>query len=213
MKANQLFRKILCTAAAMIVFVSAAMAQVSKDSLFKIMTKEVCADISAKDFTGKSMDEIQMELGLAFLPVLGKYNNELKEIYGEDAMGKDGMEKVGEELGMRMVMECPAFLKMMASNEEVLKQSKKDNGITTAVSGTLVRIVPGEFTHLLVKDNNGKLVKIWWMESFEGSEKLTSSPQKWLNKKVMVSYVEQESYSAALKKYTKAKIASGIEKK
>jgi hypothetical protein len=190
--------------------VAAGKAQVTKDSLLKAMSKEVCEDVMKKDFTGKNADEIQMEIGMSFIPVMGKYEKELKAVYGDVVAGTDGIEKVGEDLGMRLVLECPAFLKLMASNPGMV--NKTEPVVINTINGTLVKVVPGEFTHLLIKDNKGKMMKIWWMESFDGSGELTRNPQSWINKKVTVSYTEKELYSAGTKKYNTVKIAAGIEK-
>jgi hypothetical protein len=189
---------------------AAGKAQLTKDSLLKAMSKDVCEDMAKKDFKGKNAEEIQMEIGLSFLPVMGKYTRELREIYGEIMDGTEGMEKAGEDLGMRLVLECPAFLQIMTGNPGIINKAA---GIAEkTMTGTLIRVVPGEFTHLLVKDNKGKLVKIWWMAPFAGSAELTGNPQSWLNKKVTVSYDERESYNAGTKKYTTIKTAAGIEK-
>jgi hypothetical protein len=190
--------------------VATGKAQITKDSLLKAMSKEVCEDVVKKDFKDKTADEIQMQIGLSFIPVMGKYEKELKAVYGDVMAGTDGMEKVGEDLGMRLVLECPAFLQIMASNPGIVKKTEQVAGNT--ITGTLVKIVPGEFTYLLIKDNKGKQVKIWWMGAFDGSDELSRNPQSWVSKKVIVSYTEKELYSAGLKKYNTIKIAAGIEK-
>ncbi len=204
------FRAAICLTVFLFCAAAAGNAQVTKDSLLKAMSREVCEDMAKKDFNGKNTDEIQLEIGMSFIPVMGKYEKELKEVYGDAMAGTDGIEKVGEELGMRLVLECPAFLRIMAGNSEVVK--KNGTVPVKTLSGTLMRLVPGEFTHLLVKDNQGRQVKIWWMEAFEGSAALTSNAQSWISKKVTVSYTEKESYSAASKKYNTIKIVTAIEK-
>lgn len=188
-------------------------AQNSKDSLMKLVTKDVCDELSTKNLSGKNMDEMQMEIGLAFMPALMKHKEALEKEIGGDVTGKDGMEKMGQEIGMRLVTECPAFLKLMSSMDPSA-MGKPDVIRTTvgsaSIKGTLVKVVPGELTHLLVKDSKGKTVKIWWMDYFDGSDDMADNPQKIINKKVTVDYTEKEVYSAALKQYIKIKVATGI---
>jgi hypothetical protein len=192
-----------------------AKAQKAKDSLMKLVSKEVCEEISAKDLTGKTMDDMQMELSMAFMPVLMRHKDALEKELGVGVISKEGMEKLGQEIGMGLVLECPAFMKVMsASMESGNKPSGKTAPFSDApessIGGTLVKLVPGELTHLLLKDTKGKLVKIWWMDHFEGADDMIDQPQRMLNKKVNIRYTEKEVYSAALKQYVKIKIATGI---
>lgn len=204
---------IVCTA--FLLFYSALSAQVSKDSLIKLMAKETCVEISKKDLSNKTMDELELELGLAMMPIVVKYQDQLKT-NGYDMEDQQAMEGMGREVGMQLAKDCPAFLKMFVNNPAALKDALgKDNDkpavLPSNVFGTLVKIVGGDFSYIQVKDGSGKIEKLWWMEYFEGSNKLIQEPAKYLNKTVKVSYVEKEVYNATLKDYVKVKIITGIE--
>ena len=191
----------------------AAQAQMPKDSLMKIMAKETCTEISKKDLAGKSMDELEMELGLAMLPVVAKYQEELKTIFGFDMEDPKSMEGMGREVGMQLAKDCPAFLKMFMSNPEAMKEiTGKDKNVpaVSIINGTLLKVVNGDFTYIQVKDGSGKIEKLWWMEYFEGSNKLINELDKQLNKPVRVSYIEKEIYNSTLKDYMKLKIITGM---
>lgn len=188
-------------------------AQNSKDSLMKLVTQDVCNELSTKDLTGKNMDELQMEIGMSFMPVLMKHKDALEKELGGDVTDKASMEKLAQSIGMRLFTECPAFLKIMSNIdpstlEKPAKMSVVVGGAT--ITGTLLKVVPGELTHLLVKDNSGKTVKIWWMDYFTGSDEMADNPLKMVNKKVTVNYTEKEVYNVALKQYIKIKVATGI---
>lgn len=194
-------------------------APVSKDSLMKLMAKETCEEIAKKDLSNKTMEELEMELGLAMMPVVLKYQEALKTS-GYDMEDQQGMMNMGKEVGMQLAKDCPAFLKMFVNNPGVLKEAldkketigkEKMEVLPANVFGTLVKIVPGDISHIQVKDGTGKIQKLWWMEYFEGSNKLISEPAKFLNKTVQVSYVEKEIYNSTLKDYVKVKIITGIE--
>ena len=192
----------------------AAQAQMPKDSLMKIMAKETCTEISKKDLAGKSMDELEMELGLAMLPVVAKYQEELKTIFGFDMEDPKSMEGMGREVGMQLAKDCPAFLKMFMSNPEAMKEiTGKDKNVpaVSIINGTLLKVVNGDFTYIQVKDGSGKIEKLWWMEYFEGSNKLINELDKQLNKPVRVSYIEKEIYNSTLKDYMKLKIITGMD--
>ena len=61
-----------------------------------------------------------------------------------------------------------------------------------------------------VKNADGKIEKIWWMEYFEGANNLLSGKIK-INKTISVHYVEREIYNGRLKDYVKIKVATGVE--
>lgn len=206
-------KKYLVFAVCFLLISVAAHAQMSKDSLMKIMAKETCAEISKKDLAGKSMDELEMELGLAMLPVVAKYQEELKTIFGFDMEDPKSMEGMGREVGMQLAKDCPAFLKMFMSNPEAMKEiTGKDKNVpaVSIINGTLLKVVNGDFTYIQVKDGSGKIEKLWWMEYFEGSNKLINELDKQLNKPVRVSYIEKEIYNSTLKDYMKLKIITGM---
>jgi len=210
-KNNNVIRTLL--AMALLVTVATSQAQAPKDSLMKLVTKEVCVELTSKTFTAKSMDELQMEVGLAFMPVLMRHKDALEKELGADLNNEEGMTKLGQDIGMRLVTECPAFLKIMSSMD--VKAMNKSSKVSApdaegSITGTLLKVVPGEISHLLVKDAKGKQVKIWWMDYFEGSDDMADNPQKVMNKKVTVEYAEKEVYSAALKQYVKIKVATSI---
>jgi len=189
-------------------------AQASKDSLLKLIVKETCTDISGKDFSGKSMEEIEMELGLAMMPIMVKYQEELQTAYGTGIEDQAGMEKMGMEVGLQLAKDCPAFLKMFAGNPAVIKDRAGKNNAAVelkTVNGTLLKIVHGDFTYIQVKDASGKIEKLWWMEYFEGSGRLITNAGDMLNKEVKVKYSEKEIYNATLKEYIKIKVIAGLE--
>lgn len=208
---------IICTV--FLFLFSAVSAQVSKDSLIKLMAKETCVEISKKDLSNKTMDELELELGLAMMPIVVKYQDELKS-NGYEMEDQQAMEGMGKDVGMQLAKDCPAFLKMFVNNPGALKDAlgktvdkngKEALPVRHTVSGTLIRIVPGDFSYIQVKDGSGKMEKLWWMEYFEGSERLSNEPAKYLNKKILVSYQEKEVYNSTLKEYVKVKIIAGIE--
>ncbi len=179
-------------------------AQVKKDSLLKVMGTEVCAELTKKDLAKLKKDELEMQVGLAFIPSITKYEAELKAVYGEN-MELDGlMEKVSEDLALRLMTDCPTFLTAIAGNSNIKAGESQTVNMMNAV---LVKLVPGEFTHLLVKDNKGRVQKLWWMDYFEGADGFVATP----NKKMKISYVARQVYNARLKIYSDILVITAIE--
>ena len=188
-----------------------AQSQKAKDSLMKIMVAEACEEMKKKDFSSMKKDDLEMEIGLAVIPVFTNHASELKDILDLDITDPENMKEFGEMLGMKLVMECPDFMRVVSGSktfqDEIIKSGSEKKSLS--ISGTLVKIVPGEMTHFLIKDKQGKTQKIWWMEYFDGADKLNDV--KNINKAIIVKYKETEIYNAAIKDYIKIKIAAGIE--
>ena len=129
---------------------------------------------------------------------------EIKEIYGADAFEDNTMEKIGEDLGILMASDCPAFLKLVANNMK--DEGQKDKELTA----TFLKITHGDFSYFEVKTSSGKIEKIYWFEFFEGSNEIVENIAKYTNKKVEITYFEKEVYKASLKDYVKIKVVKSI---
>jgi len=49
------------------------------------------------------------------------------------------------------------------------------------------------------------------MEYFDGSTRLITEPQKYLNKPIRIRYVEKEIFNSTLNDYVKIKVITGME--
>ncbi len=184
--------------------------QISKDSLVSLISSETCRTLEAKDFKNKTKDQLEMELGLAMMPQVANYSDEIKKYYGFDGEDMNKLEELGKDVGMKLAVQCPVFLKMFMDNPDALKEYAGSESEARSISGTLIKVVKSDFSYLQVKDENGKMEKIWWMEYFEGSDKLMSDPNKLLNKPVKIKYIEKEMYNATLNEYIKVKVITAL---
>lgn len=204
-------KKILLCFIVVLCFTFSASAQISKDSLLTLVSKETCKLLESKDFKNLSKDELELELGLAMMPNVVTYEKEIKTHYGYDGENFESLESFGKDVGMKLAITCPVFLKMFTDNPDIIKEYGDGAAASSSISGTLVKIVNGDFSYLQVKDKTGKIEKIWWLEYFDGSAPLIADPSKWLDKKITVTYVEKEMYNATLKEYIKVKVITGLE--
>lgn len=198
-----------------------ATAQMTKDSLTKAMALEICKEMEKKDFSKVTAEDLDTEIGLAFMPVFSKYEKDLKEVFElTDMTDQDKMRQIGQEVGQKLAMNCPSFVKIITNLqksskddkvEEIREEVKAPVADDLSLSGTFLKILPGEVSSFQVKAANGKIEKILWLEYFEGAYLLTDSPAKLINKKVSVRYVEKEIYNTVKKSYNKVKVAVGIE--
>ena len=187
-------------------------AQTSKDVVIKQVTKETCDELSKADFSNKSTNEFKLALGLALVKVVAAHQAELKTI-GVSVSEPQSLEKIGNDVGVQLVTTCPSFLAALTENPNTVKELLDNDRASTkgSISGKLVKVVSGDFTHLQIEDLKGKVERVWWLEYFDGSNKLMTDPQGQLNKVIKVDYVEREMFNSTLKDYVKIKVITGIE--
>ncbi len=201
-----LFQLLLLSTCQLVVAQNAA-----KDSIIHLMSGDICEQFKAKGFADKKITDFETELGLMMMPVFNKYDAELKKINPEfDFSNAKMLGSLSEEVGVKLALECPEFLKFISANPSLLGDNSKNRTEQLSLKGVLEKIIPGDFTYLLVKNADGKIEKIWWMEYFEGSNNLLSGKIK-INKPISVHYVEREIYNARLKDYVKIKVATSVE--
>ena len=198
--------------AAVAFFTTTISAQKAKDSLLNLIASEVCTELTKDSASIRNSKDMETQMGMAFLPSLGLHQEALQAYYDIDAAGDGkGFNQLGIDVGMRMTSACPGFMKMIlqktAQEKETVTAPVESEKLST-VSGTLIKVVPGDLTYISMKDDRGKIQKIWWFEYFEGAEKLTPAMN---NKPVKLQYYEKEVYNGLLGEYIKIKIAAGVQ--
>jgi hypothetical protein len=179
----------------------------------KGMAKDACVELSKVDLSKQTPDQFKMTMAMAFISAASKHQSELSTL-GINLGQQVDAQKLGAEIGAQMLGECPAAFMSLVKNPETIKQAAAQQAKTApsgSITGTLRKIVGGDFSYLQVEDANGKIEKLWWMEYFDGSNTLVSSPVTRLNKSVTVKYVEKEVFNSTLGDYVKIKIVTGIE--
>jgi hypothetical protein len=195
-----------------LLFTAPLYSQGTRDDLLKQLAQEACQEIKKTDFSNKSADELKLALGLPLVMVSGRHQGELKAV-GIDMSDSQSARKFGNDVGIYLAQNCPEFVASMMKNPSAvaeIAQNAKTSG-PLSISGTLVKIVNGDFSYLQVEDSKGKIEKLWWMEYFDGSNVLVVSPQNRLNRPIKVNYVEKELFNFTLKDYVKVKVITGID--
>lgn len=123
------FRKLVFTLS-LFAFPILLMSQ-NREALLSKMSDETCACIKETIPKGATPEELQMKIGLCFLPLADKYSKEIKNDLGIDMTKMDGFEKLGETLGMQLSLECPYFLDLlmedMAKEDSFIKEALEDD--------------------------------------------------------------------------------------
>jgi len=205
-------KKLVAVVLCCVAFPASLLAQTSSAPLLKQMAKETCQEMSKTDFTNKSPDELKIALGIPLVAVIARHQAELKDL-GYNFGDPKTAEKLGNDVGFQLVAECPQFMTAIVKSPDSFSQLAKSgkDAAGGSISGTLIKIVGGDFSYLQVEDSRGKVEKLWWMEYFDGSTRLITEPQKYLNKPIRIRYVEKEIFNSTLNDYVKIKVITGME--
>jgi hypothetical protein len=185
---------------------------VAQDDVVRAMAKDVCTELSQADVSTKAWSQIQATLGLAMVKVVAAHQAEITAS-GINMTDPNVLQAFMRRVGAQFPGQCPAFLTELSKNPDIFKQAANAvvNSPGGTISGTLRKIVGGDFSYLQVEDTKGKIEKLWWMEYFQGSKTLLTDPNPRLNKPITVKYTEREVFNSTLGDYVKIKIITGIE--
>ncbi len=197
-----------------------AHAQITKDSLLKVMTAEACEELNKKDLSKIDAKNLEAEMGMLLTPAMMSHLDDIERVYGAGITDQDVMKKMGMDLGMRLATKCPKFMELSmqamsngtkSSNPKVkINEAPSDNDEAT-VSGTLLTVNAGDITTISVSESKGKTTKFYWLEYFDNSDDLKTNSKKYINKKVTVSYTEKSVYDFVRKSYKTIKVVTRID--
>jgi hypothetical protein len=179
----------------------------SDSALRKKISKDFCIEFSKVSGTIKKED-LEMELGMVILPLLSKYNDEIKSQWHLDPADKQDLEKIGYRIGQDAAMDCATFRNFIKENMDAIGNTSEEEN--KSLSGILVKIEGQPFTYLLIRTKTGKMEKLFWMDHFEGAEILSTEGKNLLNKEIRVGYKEQEVYDQVNNDYRKIKVLTGF---
>lgn len=173
-----------------------------------VLTQETCDCISKKNLDNLSQDQINLELGVCIMESLSKHSGEYEEL-NVDLNDQASFQKLGEQIGFRMASVCPQILMKVAT-----VQNAGDSEVTKPVSeltGILKRIEGDDFQYVIVAEDGGREHKFLWLRYFKGSEKLIEEKKQVIGKRVKITYLPIETFSAKLNDYTNRKEIKGLQ--
>jgi hypothetical protein len=205
-KNRDMTNKIMLIFAAMLLLA----APVSAQDLLDKLADYSCNCLSQKNLDNASTEEIQMQMGFCIMEAVGKYPDEFQKAYGSlDPSDQAAMTKLGEDIGMKMAFKCPNTLMKLAVMET---QTTTTSTVTTVstLKGTLKAVEGDDFSQLVIRDEAGRTHKLLWLEYFNGSERLISSPEKAIGRQVTVQYETIECYSPKVNDYINCKAVKEV---
>jgi hypothetical protein len=178
----------------------------AQSSLQDKMADEFCVEFNKLKDLPATFDESAMQkISVAIIPVVARHKDEILKAFGNKLENQEDYQKIGELIGQVAVIRCPRFKEMMTTIVGETAQSKMK--MLTTLQGTLTGVgSSGNFAYLKFKEADGKEIKIWWFEFFQGSENISSS----IGKAVVITCEDSEVYDPTRKEYVTIKVANKL---
>ena len=158
-----------------------------------------CDCISKQDVDNMTQEQLQVQLGFCIMEAVGKYPDEFQKEFGNLNPGDQAaMNKLGEQIGMKMAFKCPTVLMKVA---DVQTQMQAAPAALQVITGTVKSVDGEEFATVTITDEQGRSQKLLWLRYFKGSERFVSEPAKVIGSKVQVKVESVEYYSPKAKDY------------
>lgn len=165
-------------------------------------TTNIPENISDQEYTAR--------LGICMLEAAAPYEKKLKKDYGIDMKKIDSQgEELGRLIGMKMAGKCPSVIVKMTSmlnkNSELKLQSDFID-----LDGEIITINKEKFVEFTIKDEKGKTSKYYWLGFVKSDVDIENEYETLLNKKVKITYTEQEYFDSRINEYKLFKILNSL---
>lgn len=195
----------------LIIFISNFFGQSDKQ-LDKI-ADYTCSCMTKKDLKKGEQQQLELELGLCMFEAMTDLGLEIP------LNNEKKMTKIGEQIGLRMAMDCKPFLEIVGGMIEedpdgmMEMMNEKDDVLTDYFYGELTKIDNNQFTTIELKEDGGKTQIFYWFEYFDGANLLKDNPSSIMNKELKLEYEEKEVYLPKYQEYIKIKVIKSLSKK
>lgn len=181
----------------------------TKDELVSKLADDAC-ECSSKEKITK--ENFEMVLGLCMLQGVTKYKSDVAFYYGDNIIGNDkAIETLGEDMGMKLTTNCPAFVNAMLDTGIAEKYASEDSSEDEVVTGKFKKIVSGQFLTIELAESSGKKHELIVLHDFDNAFLVTDNVLK-ANAEITVSYYLLEIYDTKTKKFVTYKVISDITK-
>lgn len=175
-----------------------------------IIAKETCQCLDDKKAKSESFkgQELKTAVGICMIK---SYSDHISEFKGDERVkfdDKDGMRKLGQVVGVKMLETCPNMILELgkeATDEDAVEEEDP------ILSGEVVDIKWEQFVTLQLKDKTGRNYNFLLLDSFDTASLLTNNEIK-KKDKLNVSYTEIELFDSKAKEFRYFKILTKLEK-
>lgn len=175
------------------------------------MAKSVC-DCINKDKTSKtdknSNDLLQTCMTEGFMMNMADMMEKYPDLMGGDPKET---EKMSQEVGMKLMKECPAFLEVASKSNfnAGAGASKQVTETTQTTEGVFVKMETKNYTYLVLEVGVEKQ-KFVILESFEGEKAILGQEKALKKKKLAISWKERKIFMKKTNTYETVKQITGV---
>ena len=193
MKKNLLFVFLLAT-------INTCLAEDFLDSV----AKRTCTCLDNVPAANLSPDDSKAQMGVC---IIGSTTPQEREQFKKDfaldfnQLDKNGT-RIGEIIGGRVLTTCPASIQRVMSIDN-------KNAVST-VTGVITKIEQDFPVVFSLKDNQGKVIKLYWVDPVESEQDLPNSYSNLIGKTVEVKYKNKDMFDPKIGEYRQFKVISKI---
>ncbi|MEM9982613.1 MAG: hypothetical protein AAF734_08960, partial [Bacteroidota bacterium] len=180
---------------------------VAQESSFtEKMSKETCECITSKVETTKEInaESVMQDCMMAF--VMENMADFAKE-YGDALNDQDQAQKLGLELGMKLMQDCPAFMQVAIQSRSGLDYTiERDSNKT---KGSFVKLTKDTYPYIEVL-TEGNTEKFYVVDEFEGYKAVMYKPKELSNKNITLAWEKRSVWMPKAKTFEEVKVLTKV---
>ncbi|MGD1843546.1 MAG: hypothetical protein ACFB0B_22035 [Thermonemataceae bacterium] len=180
---------------------------VAQESSFtERMSKETCECITNKVETTKEInaENVMQDCMTAF--VMENMADFAKE-YGDALNDQDQVQKLGLELGMKLMQECPAFMQVAVQSRSGLDYTTERNSNRT--KGSFTKLTKDAYPYIEVL-TEGNTEKFYVVDEFEGYENVMYKSKELSNKNITLLWENRSIWMPKAKAFEEVKVLTKV---
>jgi hypothetical protein len=122
----------------------------------------------------------------------------------------EGVKKIGEMVGERMVVLCPKSIEKITTEMSKESSSSAIAEATSMEVGTITAIDKNGFVIFTIKNEEGKSSKFYWLSEVQSDIDLITKFESLLNKQVEANYTLSELFDHKSLEYRVFKVLSSM---
>lgn len=182
--------------------------QQAKDSLLKLMSVQVCDEISKISSADLSVESLENAIMMSMMPLITTHQAALEQILDVNVSDPKSFERFGNELGLELLKSCAVFRDVAMGRTGNSDAGTTASDAATNISGKLLKVQTGAMNSVELMNAEGKVLTIWCTRHFAGDEKLTDLNH--IGKQIQVEYVTEKVYDFVTGGYREIMVARGI---
>lgn len=187
-----------------VVFTLTLTAQDAKEAYLMEGAEATCNCIS--DEGRSNLESMEMRLGLCLLEFVNADRDRYESFYGPlDFTDQAALESIGADFGVTMMSVCPETMMTIAEGSMIEEEQPARN--ISVIQGKVLSISDDEFTVVTFREENGRPVKVLWLDYFPGAELLTEADS---DQTLSVSFETRDIYNGKTGDYVTRRVLTGV---